>query len=227
MSTDRRHPEGLLGKKVGMTQFFTEDGRCVPVTAIEVGPCYIIQVKTEEKDGYKAVQLGFEPRKAQRVSAPITGHFTKAGSGCFNHLGEIRCDAEALGWTEAGKELKVADVFTDGDLVDVSGVSKGRGFAGVVKRFRVAGQPASRGTHESFRNIGSIGCNKFPSRVFKNKKMPGRMGGRDVTTQNLKVVGVRPQDNVLLVEGGIPGAQGGLVVIRKARKGVKSSQAAA
>ena len=225
MSSERKYPVGLLGKKVGMTQLFMEDGQCVPVTAIEVGPCYVLQVKSSEKEGYGAVQLGFQPKKAQRVDKAAMGHFSKVGKGAFYHVKEIRCDIEELGWNEVGKELTVADVFADGDFVDVSGVSKGKGFQGVVRRFRVSGQPASRGTHEKFRNIGSIGCRKFPGRVWKNQKMPGHMGSRRVTTQNLKVVGVRPEQNVLLIRGGIPGSKGGLVFIRQAQK--KKSQAAA
>lgn len=225
MSSERKYPVGLLGKKVGMTQLFMEDGQCVPVTAIEVGPCYVLQVKSSEKEGYGAVQLGFQPKKAQRVDKAAMGHFSKVGKGAFYHVKEIRCDIEELGWNEVGKELTVSDVFADGDFVDVSGVSKGKGFEGVVRRFRVSGQPGSRGTHEKFRNIGSIGCRKFPGRVWKNQKMPGHMGSRRVTTQNLKVVGVRPEQNVLLIRGGIPGSKGGLVFIRQAQK--KKSQAAA
>ncbi len=218
MSNKKLYPEGLLGKKVGMTQVFTDDGKCLPVTAIEVGPCVVLQVKNQERDGYDAVQIGFGPKKQQRVNKSQLGHFSKAGSGSFYHVQEVRCDVDALGWNELGKELSVADVFNDGDKVDVSGVSKGRGFSGVVRRFNVAGQPASRGTHEKFRNIGSVGACTFPGRIWKNQKMPGQMGNKKVTTQNLKVVGVRPDDNVLLVKGAVPGSKGGLVFIRKARK---------
>lgn len=218
MTTKRLYPEGLIGKKLGMSQVFTPEGECVPVTAIEVGPCYVLEVRTDEKDGYQAVQLGFEPKKMQRVSKAETGHFAKSGKGAFYHVKEMRCAASTLGWVTPGQELKVADVFAQGELVDVSGVSIGRGFQGVVKRYKVKGQPATRGTHEYRRHIGAIGCRKFPGRVFKNQRMPGHMGNENVTLQNLTVVGVRPEDNLLLVKGGIPGAAGSLVVIKKAMK---------
>lgn len=218
MSSKKVYPEGLLGKKLGMTQIFTADGQCVPVTAIQVGPCFVLAVRTEEQDGYSAVQLGFEPKKQQRVTKPLLGHFAKAGKGSFYHVKEVRCDAASLGWTTPGQELKVADIFQEGVMVDVSGVVIGRGFSGVFRRFKAGGQPATRGTHEVKRHIGSIGNRKTPGRVFKNKKMPGRMGGNNVTIQNLKVVGIRPEENVVLVRGGIPGCEGGLVMVSKAMK---------
>ena len=226
MSGNRVFPEGLLGKKVGMTQIFTKEGECVAVTAIQVGPCYIVDVKTNEKNGYTAVQLGFEPKKAQRVNKPDTGRFAVAAKGSFYFVREMRCDADKLGWTTLGQELKAADVFADGQLVDVSGMSIGRGFQGVVRRFGVKGQPATRGTHEYRRHIGAVGCRKYPGRIFKNKKMPGHMGNDNVTVQNLEVVAVRPEENIILVRGGIPGAVGGLVVVRKAKKSYTKKQAA-
>lgn len=218
MSSNKQYPEGLLGKKLGMTQFIDEEGNSVPVTVVQVGPCYVLGVRSKEKNGYSGVQLGFEPKKVQRVNKPQMGNFSKAGKGAFYHVNEIRCNVEQLGWTDLGKELTVGDVFKDGELVDVTGTSIGRGFAGVVKKFRVSGQPATRGTHEYRRNIGSIGCRKSPGRVFKNRKMPGQYGNSRVTVQNLKVVAVRSEDNVLLVRGGIPGSKGGLVTVRKAVK---------
>lgn len=224
MSTKRLHPEGLLGRKLGMTQVFTQDGQCVPVTAIEVGPCYILDVKTPSRDGYGAVQLGFGPKKMQRVNKPEMGHFARAGKGAFYHVKEMRCDVDSLGWTNLGQELKVSDVFAEGSFVDVSGVSIGRGFSGVFRKFGVRGQPSTRGTHEYRRHIGSIGNRKFPGRVFKNKKMPGQLGTENVTIQNLVIVGVQPEQNVLLVKGGIPGSRGGLVVIRKAIKSYDSAK---
>lgn len=227
MSQEKLHPEGLLGKKLGMTQVFAKDGECVPVTVIELGPCYVLDVKNKDKHGYAAVQLGFEPKKQQRVNKPEIGHFAKAGKGAFYHVKEVRCDAEALGWTTLGQELKVGDVFADGELVDVSGVSIGRGFAGVVKRYKIGGQPATRGTHEYRRHIGSIGCRKFPGRVHKGKRMPGHLGNANVTAQNLEVVGIRPEQNIILVKGGVPGAKGTLVVIRKAIKSYKPGKAKA
>ena len=216
MSTLRQYKEGLIGKKLGMTQVFNEDGKAEPVTVIQAGPNFVVQVKTEEKDGYKAVQLGFEPKKQQRLNKAETGHFTNAQKGGFYHLKEIRCDIDALGWSEIGKELTVGEVFEKGQILDVQGVTKGKGFQGVVRRFKSRGQPASRGTHEMFRHIGSIGCRKFPGRVWKNQKMPGHMGHKQVTATNLKVVEVIPEKNVLLVKGAVPGPVNGLVVIRKA-----------
>jgi large subunit ribosomal protein L3 len=218
MSTSKHYPEGLLGKKLGMTQIFTPEGQSVPVTVIQAGPCYVLDVRAEEQHGYRAVQFGFEPKKMQRATKAEQGHFKKAGQGAFYHVKEVRCDAQSLGWTEVGKEIKVADVFKDGEVVDVSGVSIGRGFQGVVRRHGMKGQPMTRGTHEVRRHVGAIGCRKFPGRVFKGQRMPGRMGGDNVTVQNLTVVGVRPEENILLVKGGIPGARGSLVVIRKAQK---------
>jgi large subunit ribosomal protein L3 len=218
MAVEKKYQEGLLGKKLGMTHIFEEDGTCIPVTVVQVGPCFVLGTRDKESHGYAAVQLGFEPKKMQRVSKPEAGNFKAAGKGAFYHVKEMRCDVEGLGWGEVGKELSVGDVFQDGEFVDVTGTSIGRGFAGVVKKFRVKGQPATRGTHEMRRHIGSIGCRKSPGRVFKNKKMPGHLGAERVTVQNLKVVRVRPEDNVLLVKGGIPGSKGGLIEIRKAVK---------
>jgi large subunit ribosomal protein L3 len=218
MSGERVFPEGLLGKKVGMTQIFTKEGECVPVTAIQVGPCYVLDVKTREKHGYSGVQLGFEPKKAQRVNKPEIGHFARAAKGAFYHVQEMRCEVDKLGWTTLGQEIKAADVFNDGEFVDVSGVSIGRGFQGVVRRHKMKGQPSTRGTHEYRRHVGAVGCRKYPGRIFKNKRMPGHMGAENVTVQNLKVMGVKAEDNIVLVRGGIPGAIGGLVVVKKAVK---------
>lgn len=226
MTTQRLHPEGLIGKKLGMTQVFTPEGECVPVTAIQVGPCYVLQVKNKAKDGYSGVQLGFEPKKSQRTRKSEAGHFNKAGKGAFSCVKEVRCDVEGLGWVNPGQELKVTDVFKDGEFVDVSGTSVGKGFQGVVKRWNAKGQPMTRGTHEMQRNIGSIGCRKFPGRVFKGKHMPGLMGNANVTIQNLKVISVRPEENILLVRGGVPGHVGGIVVIRKAMKSYSPKKAA-
>jgi len=226
MSTKKVYTEGLIGKKLGMTQIFTAEGECVPVTAIEVGPCYILEVKDDQKNGYQAVQLGFEAKKPQRVNKAAAGHFAKAGKGAFYHVKEMRCDTGGLGWNEAGQELKVGDVFSDGELVSISGITKGRGFAGVVKKFKVKGQPSTRGTHEVRRHIGAIGQRKFPGRVFKNQKMPGHYGAEMRTTRNIEVVAVRPEDNVMLVKGGIPGHRGGIVVIKKAKKNYKLVKAA-
>lgn len=220
MRTNKIFPEGLIGKKLGMTQIFNEEGESIPVTAIQVGPCFVLGVKDSAKDGYSAVQLGFDKKEVKRANKPDTGHFAKAGKGAFYCVKEVRCDVEQLGWGELGKELGVTDAFNVGQKVDVSGVSIGRGFSGVVRRYRVAGQPASRGTHEYFRHIGSIGCRKSPGRVFKNRKMPGQHGNSPVTIQNLKVVGIREEDNVILVKGAVPGAKDGYVVVRRSLKGL-------
>ena len=218
MRTEKMYPEGLLGRKVGMTQMFTSEGACIPVTVIETGPCYVLDVKKKDSHGYSAVQFGFGPRKAQRVGKAMTGHFGRAEKGCFSFVREVRCDVDKLGWDALGKEVRAEEVFSDGDFVDVAGVSIGRGFSGVVRRYHVKGQPATRGTHEYRRHIGAIGCRKFPGRVFKNKSMPGRMGGEKVSIQNLKVVAVQKDRNLVLVQGGIPGYRGGLVVITRAKK---------
>lgn len=222
----RAFPEGLLGKKLGMTQVFTEAGEVIPVTIVQVGPCHILDVRTNEQHGYSAVQFGFDPKKQQRIDKALMGHFAKAGKGGFYMVSEVRCDAQRLGWTTPGHEVKVADVFAAGELVDISGVTKGRGFAGVVKRFKVGGQPATRGTHEYRRHIGAIGNRKFPGRVKKNQRMPGHMGNEAATVKNLRVIGVNPEENILLVQGGIPGSKGGFVVVRKARKTYRSAKAA-
>lgn len=219
MSADKIYPEGLLGKKIGMTQVFTPEGECVPVTVIQAGPCFVLDVKDAEKSGYSAVQLGFDPKKLQRTNKAEQGHFNRAGQGAFYHVKEMRCDVAALGWTELGKELRVGDVFKDGEAVDVSGVSIGRGFQGVVRRHGIKGQPSTRGTHEVRRHVGSIGCRKFPGRVHPGKRMPGRMGGEKVTVENLRVISVRPEENLILVRGGIPGPRGSLVMIRKSKRG--------
>ena len=221
MATQKLYPEGLLGKKLGMTQVFSAEGEVVPVTIIKAGPCVVLDVKSQGKHGYPALQLGFEPKKNQRCTKAELGHFAKGAKGSFYHVKEVRCDLEALGINTLGQELKVSDLFSDGDFVDVSGVSIGKGFQGVVRRFKVKGQPSTRGTHEYRRHIGAIGCRKFPGRVFKNQAMPGHMGDDNITVQNLKVMSVRGDDNLILVRGGIPGAKGGLVVIRKAMKGYK------
>ncbi len=221
----RSFPEGLLGKKLGMTQVFTEAGEAIPVTIIQAGPCFVVDVKDEATHGYSAVQFGFEPKKAQRVNKPLLGHMARAGRGAFYHVKEVRCDVSNLGWTELGQEVKVGEVFASGELVDVSGLTIGRGFKGVVARWGMKGQPATRGTHEVRRHVGSIGCRKFPGRVFKNKRMPGHLGNENVTVQNLTIVDVKPEENLLLVKGGIPGHEGALVVIRKAVKSYKAKAA--
>ncbi len=206
---------GLVGKKVGMTQVFTDNGEAVPVTVVEAGPCTVVQIRTLDRDGYSAVQVGFGRGLEKRKSRALYGHMNTAGA-VFGGLAEFRCPADAH--YEVGQEVGVADLFDKGDSVDVSGASKGRGFAGVMKRHGFSGHKATHGTHESFRGAGAIGACAYPGRVFKGKKMPGHMGAAKVTTQNLEVMDVRAEDNLVLVRGGVPGPRGGRVVIRLAVK---------
>jgi len=209
---------GLLGKILGMTQVFDEDGSVVPVTVIQAGPCFVIQKKTEKTDGYNALQFGFdEIKKVKNVNKPLTGHFKKANIAPLKFIKEFRVTDEELESTEIGAQISV-DIFKPGEYVDVTGTSKGKGFAGVVKRYGFKGSPASRGTHEYFRHGGSIGQNMTPGRTMKGKKMPGHMGNERVTVQNLKVVEVRGDTNILMVKGAIPGPANGYVIIKKAVK---------
>lgn len=205
---------GLLGKKLGMTQIFDVQGRVVPVTVIEAGPCTVVQRKKRQSDGYDAVQIGFDTRKAHLVNKPMLGHFRHAGKGAFRVLRELRVDSESS--LEVGQELRV-DIFREGDYVDVTGQTKGRGFSGVVKRWGFRG---GRATHGSMfhRAPGSIGGSSFPSRVFKNMKMGGHYGNERVTVLNLRVVAIQPEKNLLLVRGAVPGAKNGLVFVRRAIK---------
>jgi len=204
----------LIGTKIGMTQVFDDEGRMIPVTVLEVGPCAIVQRKTTDTDGYEAVQLGFSDQKASRVAKPMQGHFKRGGAEPKRHLREVRVDADS-----ESKEGEIADVsvFGEVEFVDIIGVSKGRGFQGVVRRHGMGGGRASHGGG-NLRGGGSIGQCEFPARVFKGKKMPGQMGNKRTTVQNLKVVEVRGEDNALLVRGAVPGPNGGLLLIRKSLK---------
>lgn len=204
---------GIIGKKLGMTQIFSENGEAVPVTIIEAEPSVVIQKKTREKDGYDAIQLGFGRVKQKNVTKPLQGHFKQADKGTFRILREFRT---ALDVYELGQELKV-DLFKAGDYVDVSGTSKGKGFAGVMKRHGFSG---GRATHGSMfhRAPGSIGASADPSRVFKGKKLPGHMGSERVTIQNMMVWAVRPEQNLILVKGAVPGGRNGIVLIKRAIK---------
>ncbi len=210
---------GLIGKKIGMTQVFGADGSVVPVTVIQTGPCVIVQKREMERDGYKALQVGFGSRKSQRLNKPEQGHLVKAGKGAFQVLREFRLDDVTQ--YELGQEIKVSDLFKVGDRVDVSGTSKGRGFAGVIKRWGFGGFPASHGTHEYFRHGGAIGNRSYPGRVFKGKRMAGHWGNERISVQNLEVVGVRAEENLLLVKGAVPGARRGVLLIRRSVKGNK------
>jgi len=205
---------GIVGKKLGMTQVFDAQGKVVPVTVIEAGPCTVVQRKKRQSDGYDAVQLGFGPKKAHRVSKPMLGHFQKAEKGAFATLRELRVDSEST--LEVGNEIRV-DIFREGDYVDVTGQTKGRGFAGVVKRWGFKGGGASHGSMHH-RAPGSIGGSSWPSRVFKNMKMGGHYGNERVTVLNLRVVAIQTEKNLLLVRGAVPGAKNGLVFVRRAIK---------
>ncbi len=207
--------KGILGKKLGMTQIFAGNGKRIPVTVVEAGPCVVLQKKTVATDGYNALQLGFGERKAHRTNKPEMGHFRKAGKGAFDALREVR--VKNVDEFNVGDEITCASIFAVGDIVDVIGTSKGKGFQGVIKRWNFAG---GRATHGSMfhRGPGSIGCSAWPSKVFKGKKMAGQMGNARVTTQNLQVVEVRPEQNLVLVKGAIPGPKNGLVMIRKGIK---------
>ena len=208
--------KGLIGKKVGMTQVYDEQGRIVPVTVIEAGPCVVVDVKTLERDGYCAAQLGFGSRKAKNVSKAVAGHCAKAGlkESMPSVLREFRL--AGAGDLTVGSEVK-ADVFTTDDYVDVTANTKGRGFQGVVKRWNFGGGRASHGGAWE-RRPGSIGCREWPGNVIKGKKMPGHMGNVRRTVQNLKVVRVMADENVLLVRGAIPGPNGGMVIVKQAVK---------
>jgi large subunit ribosomal protein L3 len=208
--------KGLLGKKLGMTQIFDDTGRAVPVTALRVGPCVVTQLRTPERDGYSAVQIGFEESK--RLTSPERGHQRAAGSS-LKHLREVRADEGDS--FEVGQVL-TCDLFTPGDKVDVTGTSKGKGFAGVVKRHGFAGGPKTHGQSDRHRAPGSIGSSATPSRVFKGMRMAGQMGNERKTVLNLQVAAVDAEKNLVLVRGAVPGPKNGLVLIRPA---VKSQRA--
>jgi len=205
---------GLIGRKIGMTQFYSAEGNVVPVTVVETGPCIVVQKKQPSTDGYTALQVGFGSKKAQRVNKAEQGHMAKAGKGAFEVLREFRLD-DVSGY-EVGQEIKAADLFKVGDLIDVAGISKGHGFTGVIKRWSFAGFPGSHGTHEYFRHGGSIGNRSYPGRVRKGKKMAGHWGNEQIATQNLMVVDIRPEENLMFVRGAVPGAKQGVVILRPA-----------
>lgn len=202
---------GLLGKKIGMTSVFGADGKNVPCTVIECGPCVVTQIKTVEKDGYSAVQVGFQDVKEKNVSAPLLGHFKKAGVTPKRHLAEFVYEQELnLG------EAVTVELFGENDFVDVVGTSKGKGFQGVVKRHGFGGVGQStHGQDDRLRKPGSIGACSYPAKVFKGLRMGGHMGGKRVTTQNLKVIKVIPEHSLLLVKGSVPGCNGSIVIVEK------------
>ncbi|MFI5324071.1 MAG: 50S ribosomal protein L3 [Thermodesulfobacteriota bacterium] len=213
--------EGILGKKLGMTEFFLENGTAIVATVIEAGPCYVVQKKTAGKDGYEALQIGFEEVKPQRVAKPMLGHFKKAGVSPLRHLVEF---SAAEGEYKPGDRIK-ADVFKEGEKVDVVGTSKGKGFAGAMKRHHFSGQPASHGGM-AHRRPGGIGSNTYPARVWKGQRMPGHMGHERVTMQGIQVFRVDTEKNLIIVKGSVPGPKGGLVIIKRTSKGSRESAAA-
>jgi large subunit ribosomal protein L3 len=212
--------KGLLARKVGMTQCFTANGEIRPVTIIEAGPCRVVQKKTLEKDGYEAVQIGYLPRKSKRTTKPLQGHIKKAEVDPIRFLREV--PAENIQEMELGQSIGV-EIFSQGELVDVIGTSKGRGFTGVVKRHGFSGAPGSHGTHESFRGPGSIGAAAYPSRVFKGKKLPGRMGGCRVTVKNLEIIRIIKERNTIVLKGSVPGPNGGLLLIKRLERVISKS----
>ena len=206
--------KGLIGKKLGMTQIFSDDGRRIPVTVVEAGPCIVLQKKTIIKDGYNAIQVGFEQKEAAKSPRPLVGHCKQAGRGAFSHLRELRIsDVDKY---NVGDQIN-ADIFAPGDIIDVTGTSIGKGFQGVIKRWGFKGGRSSHGSR-FHRAPGSIGCSATPSRVFKNKKMPGQMGNKTITVQKLQVVRVDATDNLLMIKGAIPGATNALVLIKDSVK---------
>ncbi|MEA3485615.1 MAG: 50S ribosomal protein L3 [Candidatus Aerophobetes bacterium] len=204
--------KAIFGRKLGMSQIFEEDG-VVPVTLVEAKPCVIVQKKTKKKDGYNAIQLGFGELKENKATKPQLGNFKKSGLSPKRHLKEIK--VENVDQIRIGDEIKI-NVFEKGDLVDVTGISKGKGFQGVVKRYGFKGGPASHGAKHWHRRSGSIGASADPSRVIKGKKMPGRMGTERITVCNLQVVGVNKEENLLLIKGGLPGKNGNWLLIKTA-----------
>ena len=201
--------KAIIGRKVGMTQIFDDNGKVIPVTVVEAGPCVVVQVKTVENDGYAAVQLGYGDKKAARVNKPMKGHFDKANAGYKRTLKEFRLDNCDL---EAGSLVK-ADTFAVGDIVDVSGTSKGKGFQGAIKRHNQHRLKETHGTGPVHRQAGSMGACSSPSRIYKGKGMAGHMGAEKVTVQNLEVVKVDAENNLIAIKGAIPGPKGGIVTI--------------
>ena len=210
--------KGILGKKLGVTQVFDDDGPLIPVTVIKAGPAVVIQKKSCEKEGYCSLQVGFEERKSQRVNKSLLGHMCKAGKGAFRYLKEFAVeDTDAF---QLGDTITCGQIFQKGDMVDVTGKSKGKGNQGVVKRWGFGGGRATHGA-ELHRSPGSIGPSAYPSRVFKGLRMAGHTGNRRVTTQNLEVVSIRENDHIMLIKGAVPGPRNGMVIIRK---GIKASK---
>jgi large subunit ribosomal protein L3 len=203
--------KGLIGKKLGMTALFTTDGESVPVTVVQVGPCVVTQIKVMSSDGYNAIQLGFGELKKSRINKPMQGHFKKSGAGHFKFLREVPVDDP--GEYELGQTVGL-DLFTIGERIDVVGKTKGRGFSGVIKRHGFHGGKKTHGSH-SHRIPGSVGCSAWPAKVIRGKKMPGQHGNTRKTVRNLEIVDIRPEQNLMLIKGAVPGSGHGLVEIKK------------
>lgn len=204
--------KGMLGRKVGMSQLFKEDGEVIPVTLIQAGPCYVIQKKTLDRDGYVAVQIGFDSKKEKHLSNPLKGHFDKVGKGYFKILKEVECDN--LEELNEGDEITIENLFQPGEHINISGISKGKGYQGVVRRHGFAGNPASHGS-KIHRSTGSVGCSADPSKIIKGKKLPGQMGNKKVTVSNLEIVDIKKEDNLIAVKGAVPGARGQVILLKK------------
>jgi large subunit ribosomal protein L3 len=208
--------KAILGEKLGMTQVFDDESRAIPVTVIKVGPCHVVQVKTPETDGYAAVQIAYREIEERKVTKPMSGHYARAGLAPHRHLVEVRVDDP--GEYEVGQEISVAEVLAEGGRADVAGVTKGKGFSGVMKRHNFKGQSASHGVHRVHRAPGAIGACATPARVFKGMKMAGRMGGEKQTVLNLEVVEIDAERGLLMLRGAVPGTKGAVVLVREAVK---------
>ena len=205
---------GLIGQKLGMTQYFSGDGEAIPITVIEAGPCSVVQIKNKEKDGYNTLQLGFLPKKINKTNRPLTGHFKKGNTGAFYFLKEFKVDDTNT--HQVGQEINL-EIFQVGQKVTVTGISKGKGFSGMMKRWGFGGGPASHGSN-FHRAPGSIGCSAYPSRVFKGKKLPGHQGSATVTVANLEIVDRQIEKNLLFIKGAIPGGKNGMLLIKPLKK---------
>ncbi len=207
---------GLLGRKIGMTQVFAEDGERIPVTVLQTGPNFVVDKRTVEKDGYSALVLGFDEKPARLANRPELGTFKKADIKPLRFVRELRLPEDEVAKFEIGQTLAPADVFEEGIPVDVVGTSKGKGFQGVIKRHNMRGTKASHGVHEYFRHGGSIGCRLTPGHVYKGKRMAGHMGSERVTVQNLQLISIDADENVVLIRGSVPGGSNGYVIVKKA-----------
>ena len=207
---------GLLGKKIGMTQVFADDGEAVPVTVIQTGPCHVVGTRTQDRDGYTAVVLGFDEKPVRLATKPEVGAMKESGLKPQRFIREIRLPADEVAKYKVGQVLGPKDVFADNAAVDVEGTSKGKGYQGVIKKHHMSGMTRSHGTHEYFRHGGSIGCRLTPQRVHKGKRMAGQMGNEKVSIQNLQLLRIMPEDNVILVRGAVPGAANDYVVVTNA-----------